>query len=196
MLICSRYMSSLMFIKYHMWSTKRRVFNRLPSYPDLQREQVSNVSNRTFHHFIFQNHRACPLSMFEYLVDSLKGKLNRQTDFRMFDRIMRNDGRSDARPAAAVKQGDWACKECGGHNFASREECFKCSAPKWVLPNQLARRICYLPVNWLSNQHLFLCIYHIDKKSNTDLSNPHVTAKHVQCNFMHAQGIFVQYTVL
>ncbi|XP_051137500.1 uncharacterized protein LOC127255804 [Andrographis paniculata] len=30
------------------------------------------------------------------------------------------------------KSGDWICsrKECNEHNFASRTECFKCSAPK------------------------------------------------------------------
>mmetsp|Transcript_2242 Transcript_2242/g.4709 ORF Transcript_2242/g.4709 Transcript_2242/m.4709 type:complete len:201 (+) Transcript_2242:55-657(+) len=28
------------------------------------------------------------------------------------------------------KEGDWMCDSCGAHNFARREECFKCGAPK------------------------------------------------------------------
>merc|ERR1719373_172899 len=38
---------------------------------------------------------------------------------------------TEARVAEKVsKPGDWDCPECGGMNFASRTECFKCGAPK------------------------------------------------------------------
>lgn len=36
----------------------------------------------------------------------------------------RNNSRRDTRP------GDWTCDSCGGHNFAFRNECFDCRAPK------------------------------------------------------------------
>ena len=29
-----------------------------------------------------------------------------------------------------VRPGDWNCDSCGAHNFASRNACFKCHAPK------------------------------------------------------------------
>lgn len=28
------------------------------------------------------------------------------------------------------KPGDWNCEDCKGHNFASRNACYKCGAPK------------------------------------------------------------------
>eukprot|EP00927_Polykrikos_kofoidii_P009344 TRINITY_DN13890_c0_g1_i1.p1 TRINITY_DN13890_c0_g1~~TRINITY_DN13890_c0_g1_i1.p1 ORF type:complete len:194 (+),score=23.09 TRINITY_DN13890_c0_g1_i1:101-682(+) len=32
--------------------------------------------------------------------------------------------------ASDFRNGDWYCQKCGGHNFAKREECFKCGTPK------------------------------------------------------------------
>eukprot|EP00927_Polykrikos_kofoidii_P057898 TRINITY_DN52132_c0_g1_i1.p1 TRINITY_DN52132_c0_g1~~TRINITY_DN52132_c0_g1_i1.p1 ORF type:complete len:201 (-),score=37.77 TRINITY_DN52132_c0_g1_i1:102-704(-) len=32
--------------------------------------------------------------------------------------------------ASDFRAGDWYCEQCGGHNFAKREECFKCGTPK------------------------------------------------------------------
>lgn len=32
--------------------------------------------------------------------------------------------------AGNVRPGDWNCGSCGAHNFASRNACFKCHAPK------------------------------------------------------------------
>jgi hypothetical protein len=34
------------------------------------------------------------------------------------------------RPAPAFREGDWYCKDCNTHNFASRSQCFKCSAQR------------------------------------------------------------------
>lgn len=34
------------------------------------------------------------------------------------------------RPAPAFREGDWYCKDCNTHNFASRSQCFKCSAAR------------------------------------------------------------------
>ncbi|BDA42771.1 probable zinc finger Ran-binding domain-containing protein 2 at C-terminar half [Coccomyxa sp. Obi] len=34
------------------------------------------------------------------------------------------------RDAPVMKQGDWMCPECNGHNFASRSDCFRCSFPR------------------------------------------------------------------
>lgn len=33
-----------------------------------------------------------------------------------------------------MKEGDWICDECGNHNFASRQECNRCGAPKMQAP--------------------------------------------------------------
>merc|ERR1712188_109738 len=33
-----------------------------------------------------------------------------------------------------MKQGDWICSECENHNFASREICNRCQAPKGGFP--------------------------------------------------------------
>ena len=32
--------------------------------------------------------------------------------------------------ARDVRPGDWNCPSCNAHNFASRNECFKCRTPK------------------------------------------------------------------
>mmetsp|Transcript_113876 Transcript_113876/g.322440 ORF Transcript_113876/g.322440 Transcript_113876/m.322440 type:complete len:174 (+) Transcript_113876:95-616(+) len=32
--------------------------------------------------------------------------------------------------AADYRDGDWYCDACGAHNFARRNECFKCNAPR------------------------------------------------------------------
>jgi hypothetical protein len=31
---------------------------------------------------------------------------------------------------ASFRAGDWNCPACNAHNFASRNSCFKCHAPK------------------------------------------------------------------
>ena len=38
---------------------------------------------------------------------------------------------------ACMDAGDWMCNSCGQHNFRSRAECFKCSAPKCALHSML-----------------------------------------------------------
>jgi len=34
---------------------------------------------------------------------------------------------------AIMKEGDWLCGKCQGHNFASRKACFKCKEPKPIV---------------------------------------------------------------
>ncbi|KAK4257372.1 hypothetical protein QN277_006967 [Acacia crassicarpa] len=38
-------------------------------------------------------------------------------------------GSSSLHPPPGWKPGDWMCSSCGTHNYASREECFKCKTP-------------------------------------------------------------------
>ena len=33
-------------------------------------------------------------------------------------------------PRSGMRAGDWECQQCQFHNFASRDQCFKCSSPK------------------------------------------------------------------
>ncbi|KAG0724458.1 Tyrosine--tRNA ligase, mitochondrial [Chionoecetes opilio] len=33
-------------------------------------------------------------------------------------------------PRSGMRAGDWECQQCHFHNFASRDQCFKCSSPK------------------------------------------------------------------
>lgn len=33
-------------------------------------------------------------------------------------------------PPADMRDGDWLCVDCNGHNYASRDACFKCHAPR------------------------------------------------------------------
>ncbi|GIS44847.1 MAG: hypothetical protein Ct9H90mP16_19170 [Candidatus Poseidoniales archaeon] len=39
-------------------------------------------------------------------------------------------GRRDDREKSHVKDGDWTCPKCRNHNFAWRENCNRCDAPK------------------------------------------------------------------
>ncbi|KAH7818551.1 putative RNA-binding protein cabeza [Monocercomonoides exilis] len=36
-----------------------------------------------------------------------------------------------------VRPGDWLCLSCGGHNYSKRSVCFRCSAPKPVMPGSM-----------------------------------------------------------
>ncbi|KAG0727915.1 hypothetical protein GWK47_033624 [Chionoecetes opilio] len=36
-------------------------------------------------------------------------------------------------PRSGMRAGDWECQQCQFHNFASRDQCFKCSSPKLKL---------------------------------------------------------------
>lgn len=36
----------------------------------------------------------------------------------------------DATTLPGYKTGDWMCSRCGGHNFASKRDCYKCMMPK------------------------------------------------------------------
>ncbi|KAI9117343.1 hypothetical protein K1719_011509 [Acacia pycnantha] len=38
-------------------------------------------------------------------------------------------GSSSLHPPPGWKPGDWMCSSCGTHNYASREECFRCKTP-------------------------------------------------------------------
>eukprot|EP00933_Yihiella_yeosuensis_P030233 TRINITY_DN23899_c0_g1_i1.p1 TRINITY_DN23899_c0_g1~~TRINITY_DN23899_c0_g1_i1.p1 ORF type:complete len:185 (-),score=30.89 TRINITY_DN23899_c0_g1_i1:74-628(-) len=38
------------------------------------------------------------------------------------------------------RDGDWNCSKCGAHNFARRNECFKCHAPKDGSPSRSRSR--------------------------------------------------------
>lgn len=40
--------------------------------------------------------------------------------------------------APNMRQGDWICSSCGNHNYASREACNKCAAPKTVAAAPMA----------------------------------------------------------
>jgi len=33
-----------------------------------------------------------------------------------------------------VVAGDWGCTECGANNFARRQDCYKCAAPRFTTP--------------------------------------------------------------
>ncbi len=46
------------------------------------------------------------------------------------DRAPRDGGGDRGGGNQTVKPGDWECGDCGGNNFARRNECFKCRAPR------------------------------------------------------------------
>ena len=44
--------------------------------------------------------------------------------------IPRQPPRSTGHPEGEVREGDWLCDNCGGHNFATKLACFTCRAPR------------------------------------------------------------------
>ncbi|KAK4267519.1 hypothetical protein QN277_024288 [Acacia crassicarpa] len=62
--------------------------------------------------------------------DLLSSSFNTTSDFLLRSRPSFTSPPSSTRPS--WKSGDWICNRlgCNEHNFASRMECFKCSAPR------------------------------------------------------------------
>ena len=44
--------------------------------------------------------------------------------------LPRQPPRTDKNPEGEVRDGDWLCESCGGHNFATKIACFTCRSPR------------------------------------------------------------------
>jgi hypothetical protein len=56
--------------------------------------------------------------------------------------------------SACDDAGDWTCPDCTSNNFARRQECFRCGAPRRALPHLLLASWCGVYVAWCDNAHM------------------------------------------
>lgn len=71
----------------------------------------------------------CKVLVFSYRPDCFKCHTLRPVD-SSYQLVPRQPPKTNSKPEGDVRDGDWLCLSCQGHNFASKLACFTCRSPR------------------------------------------------------------------